>query len=134
VLLVTLAGSTALGQGLKALLARPRPHLFPWLTAAGGWSFPSGHTLTALVLSGILAWLLGRKLKDWRRVVVWAVAGLWAALVGLSRVYLGVHYPSDVMASLAIGGLCLLASLCSYRVAVAPSLAWNGSDHAHPGS
>ena len=121
VLLVTLAGSAALGQGLKAFFARPRPHLFPWLTSVGGWSFPSGHTLTAIVLGGVLAWLLGRKLRAWRRVVVWAIAGLWASLVGLSRVYLGVHYPSDVVASLAVGGLCLLATLCCYRVTVAQS-------------
>lgn len=133
VLLVTLAGSAALGQGLKALFSRPRPHLFPWLAAAGGWSFPSGHTLTALVLGGALAWLLGRKLDGWRRAVVWAGAGLWVGLVGLSRVYLGVHYPSDVMASVAVGGLCLLATLCSYRMVVASAPAWNGSNHAHPG-
>jgi undecaprenyl-diphosphatase len=116
ILLVTLAGSAALGQVLKFLFARPRPHLFPWLTTAGGWSFPSGHTLTAMVLGGLLAWLMGRRLSGWGRVALWAGAGLWVVLVGLSRVYLGVHYPSDVLASLAVGGLCLLAALHVYRV------------------
>ncbi len=115
-LLVTLASSAALGQGLKLLFARPRPDLFPWLTAAGGWSFPSGHTLNAVVLGGSLAWLVGRRLSSRRRVALWAGAGLWAVLVGLSRVYLGVHYPSDVLASLAVGGLCLLVALYVYRV------------------
>jgi membrane-associated phospholipid phosphatase len=47
---------------------------------------------------------------------MWAVAGLWAGLVGLSRVYLGVHYPSDVLASLVVGALYLLAALCVHRV------------------
>lgn len=134
VLLSTLAAGAALGEGLKALFARPRPHLFPWLTAAGGWSFPSGHTLTAIVLGGMLASLLGRKLMDWRRAVVWAVAGLWAGLVGLSRVYLGVHYPGDILASLTIGGIFSLAALGTYRTTLARSPAWNGSNHAHPGS
>lgn len=118
ILLVTLAGSAVLGRGLKLVFARPRPHLFPWLTATGGWSFPSGHTLNAVVLGGLLAWLMGRRLSGRRRVALWAGAGLWVVLVGLSRVYLGIHYPSDVLASLAVGGLCLLVALYVYRVNV----------------
>jgi membrane-associated phospholipid phosphatase len=114
-LAVTLAGSAALGQAIKLVFARPRPHLFPWLTAAGGWSFPSGHTLNAVILAGLLAWLVGRRLSGRRRVVLDVVVGLWAALVGLSRVYLGVHYPSDVLASVAVGGLCLLAAWGVHR-------------------
>jgi len=117
-LLITLAGSAGLGEGLKLLFARPRPHLFPWLTAAGGWSFPSGHTLTATVLGGLLAWLMGQRLIGWRQVALWVGAGLWVVLVGLSRVYLGVHYPSDVLASLAVGGLCLLVALYVHRATV----------------
>jgi undecaprenyl-diphosphatase len=117
-LLITLAGSAGLGEVLKLLFARPRPHLFPWLTGARGWSFPSGHTLTATVLGGLLAWLMGRRLDGWRRVALWVGAGLWVVLVGLSRVYLGVHYPSDVLASLAVGGLCLLVAMYVSRVNV----------------
>ena len=109
-LAVTLAGSAALGEALKLVFARPRPHLFSWLTTATGWSFPSGHTLNAVTLAGLLIWLVGRRLNGWRRVVLNIAVALWAALVGLSRVYLGVHYPSDVLGSLAAGGLCLLAA------------------------
>lgn len=118
ILFVTLASSAALGQVLKSLFARPRPQLFPWLTAAGGWSFPSGHTLTAVVLGGSVAWLMGWKQNGRRRTAAWGVAGSWASLVGVSRVYLGVHYPSDVLASLAVGALCLLLASCIVRVAV----------------
>jgi undecaprenyl-diphosphatase len=110
VLAITLAGSAILGWALKLAFVRPRPHLIPWLTAAGGWSFPSGHTLNAVVLAGLLAWLVGWRLGGWRRATFEAGVALWAALVGLSRVYLGVHYPSDVLASVAVGGLCLLAA------------------------
>ena len=116
VLIITLAGSAGLGQALKLFFARPRPQLLPRLTTARGWSFPSGHTLNAVTLAGLLAWLIGRRMSGWRRVVFDAVVVLWAALVGLSRVYLGVHYPSDVLASLAVGGLCLLATWGIHRL------------------
>ena len=112
VLLVTMASGAVLGRVLKLIFARPRPQLFPWLTAAGGWSFPSGHTLTAVVLGGLVAWLIGQHLAGKQRAILWVAAGLWAGLVGLSRIYLGVHYPSDVLASLAVGTLCLLLASC----------------------
>jgi membrane-associated phospholipid phosphatase len=108
VLVTTVSFSATLGQALKAFFARPRPDLFPWLTMASGWSFPSGHTLNAAVLGGLLAWLGGQHLQGRPRVASWVLAGLWTGLVGLSRVYLGVHYPSDVLASLSVGGLCLV--------------------------
>jgi undecaprenyl-diphosphatase len=123
VLLATLGGSAVLGQALKLLFSRPRPQSFPWLTVTGGWSFPSGHTLNAVVLGGLLAWLMGQQLDGWRRAVRWAVAGLWVGLIGVSRVYLGVHYPSDVVASLAVGTLCLLTASCVYRVTAPRSVA-----------
>ena len=112
---VTLAGSAAVGQALKQVFARPRPRVYPWLTTAGGWSFPSGHTLNAVVLAGLLTWLVGGRMNGWRRVSFCGVIVLWAVLVGLSRVYLGVHYPSDVLASIAVAGLCLLAALSAHR-------------------
>jgi undecaprenyl-diphosphatase len=115
VLMITMATSTALGQILKFLFARPRPDLFPWLVQAKGWSFPSGHTLAVVTLGGLLAWFVGRRLSGWRQVILWIVAGLWVGLVSLSRVYLGVHYPSDVLASLTVGGFCLLVALHVYR-------------------
>ena len=59
--------SAALGQALKHIFCRPRPDLLPWLTATHGWSFPSGHTLNAVTLAGLLAWLIGRRLIGCRR-------------------------------------------------------------------
>ena len=108
---LTLAGSLSTsavpGYLLKDLIARPRPQVFAWLTQASGLGFPSGHTLTAVVLYGMLAWLLGRDRAGWRRALVYGVGGAWALAVGVSRIYLGVHYPSDVLASLALGVIWL---------------------------
>ena len=111
ILLVTVASSAALGQVLKALFTRPRPQVFPWLTTEGGWSFPSGHTLAATVLGGLVSWFIGGRQNSRRRRRVWGAAALWVILVGASRVYLGVHYPSDVLASVAVGVFCLLLAL-----------------------
>jgi undecaprenyl-diphosphatase len=116
VLALGLVLSAALGQALKYAFVRPRPHLLPWLTVTRGWSFPSGHTLNAVTLSGLLAWLFGRRLSGWQRVALTVGVGLWAVLVGLSRIYLGVHYPSDVLASLAVGSLYLLAGRGMHRL------------------
>jgi undecaprenyl-diphosphatase len=78
------------------LVARPRPE--PWLAPAAGWSFPSGHT-TASATGALLVVLVG---WPWartriRRGVLIGVAGLWAGAVGVSRVALVVHWPSDVL-------------------------------------
>ena len=81
VLALGLIVSAALGQALKHIFVRPRPDLLPWLTAAHGWSFPSGHTLNAVTLDGLLAWLIGRRLGGWRRVALAVGLGLWAVLV-----------------------------------------------------
>lgn len=108
VLAVGLAASAALGQALKHIFVRPRPDLLPWLAAAEGWSFPSGHTLNAVTFAGLLSWLIGRRLSGWRRAALTVGMGLWAVLVGPSRIYLGVHYPSDVLASLVVGCFFLL--------------------------
>jgi membrane-associated phospholipid phosphatase len=86
------------------------------------YGFPSGHTMIATLLYGLLAVLLVRTLRSapWRRVVV-GVAGAVILLVGISRMYLGAHYLSDILAAMAAGvawlALCLTAvgTLCYRR-------------------
>jgi membrane-associated phospholipid phosphatase len=93
---------------LKGLAAQPRPfqvdprvqQLYP----ASGWGWPSGHTQCAVVAWGYLAW-------RFRRAWVWAVAGALVALIPLSRLYLGVHFPADVLGGYVVGGALLLAWL-----------------------
>lgn len=94
-----------LSEFLKAVIARPRPYeVLSWVkhtTTVGGYSMPSGHTVAAF--SGFLAlyFKFGR---------LWLFM-LLASLVGVSRVCLGLHYPSDVIAGAALGVLCALAAL-----------------------
>ncbi|GAB5602278.1 hypothetical protein FJNA_08030 [Thermus sp. FJN-A] len=98
--LLLLGGAEALNLTGKYLFARPRPHLFPQLAPEHDFSFPSGHTMASLALVLGLYWLWEGK----GRKAHWALGlGLpWAFLVALSRLYLQVHYPSDVLAGWAL--------------------------------
>jgi len=86
----------AVTQLLKAVIHRPRPELFFGLVPSETYSFPSGHAFVPVVYFGILAGILAPGSR-WRGAVV-----VLAALLGLSRVYLGYHYPSDVVAGWAL--------------------------------
>lgn len=101
ILAISFLGSALLNELLKSLFVRPRPTLFLPLIAIGGYSFPSGHSIAGITLFGVLAIFLWQDCR-----YGWAIlAGIWAPLVGLSRVYLGVHYPSDVLAAWMAGTL-----------------------------
>ncbi|ETZ98189.1 PAP2 superfamily protein [Mycobacterium kansasii 824] len=89
----------------KALVVRDRPAL-PFATIAeGGYSFPSGHAAGTAAVTLLSGWLVARWLiMSWTgRVIVWTLAMGWSALVGFSRIYLGVHYISDVLAGWLVG-------------------------------
>jgi undecaprenyl-diphosphatase len=89
---------------LKAYFARPRPDLVPHLSQAHFSSFPSGHSMLAAVVYLTLGALLARLSRQRAlKLYVLAVAMLLTFVVGLSRIYLGVHYPSDVLAGWCAG-------------------------------
>lgn len=102
---IALGGSWILSSILKAFFNRPRPDLFPWRTPhAFQASFPSGHSITAMVGYATLAYLVARLIPQ--RGLRWLTIGSAAtivALVGWSRMYLGVHWPSDVLGGYATG-------------------------------
>jgi undecaprenyl-diphosphatase len=112
-LLVFLAslGGALIMQQLKELFGRPRPDLVPHLVEVGSLSFPSGHALSAATVYLTLAALLARLVED-RPLKIYLVSVAFALvfLVGMSRVYLGVHWPSDVLAGWTAG--LAWASLC----------------------
>jgi undecaprenyl-diphosphatase len=105
---VTVAGNGVLTLTLKQAVARPRPLLSGALAAADGYAFPSGHAATAAAAFGVLAFLCAGPLRAWTaRVATWAGAAVLASLVGISRVYLGVHWTTDVLGGWAFGVLWL---------------------------
>jgi membrane-associated phospholipid phosphatase len=100
---VTMVAAGVLGDGLKTLVARARPQLPDAVASAPGYSFPSGHALNSFVFFAVLVLLLTPLLTRRQRIVAWVVAVLLILLVGFSRVALGVHYVSDVVAGWLVG-------------------------------
>ncbi len=98
---------------VKNQFGRPRQEIFPPLVVEHTYSFPSGHTLTAVAVYGFIAVLL------WQRGhrVLAVLSGFWVFMIALSRVYLGAHYPSDVLASLALGTILLIIFLYIDKIA-----------------
>lgn len=102
--LVSTGGGLALGVALKRLFDRPRPELVPHLSHVYTSSFPSGHAMMSavvyLTLGALLAeFVAGPRLKAYVLALALALTGL----VGVSRVYMGVHYPTDVLAGWSAG-------------------------------
>jgi undecaprenyl-diphosphatase len=110
--LVSIAGGALISTGLKETFERPRPSVVAHLTEVSSLSFPSGHSMLAAVTYLTLGSLLARTTSDRRlKVYIIGMAVLLTVIIGLTRMYLGVHYPTDVL-----GGWCAgisWALLCS---------------------
>lgn len=108
VALASLTGGGAVDV-IKGLVLRARPDLVPHLVDASGYSFPSGHATSSAVVYLTLAALAGQVTRDriGRRYLL-VVAVLLVGAIGCSRVYLGVHWPSDVLAGWSFGTLWAL--------------------------
>jgi undecaprenyl-diphosphatase len=108
----SVAGGVLISQAMKWAYARPRPDLVPHGTEVFTASFPSGHSMMSAVVYLTLGALLARTQSERRvKTYVLAVAVLLTVLVGASRVYLGVHWPTDVLAGWALGGMWALICL-----------------------
>ncbi|NQD94026.1 bifunctional DedA family/phosphatase PAP2 family protein [Pseudomonas sp. CrR25] len=121
-----LLGSALANATLKALFARQRPDVL--LEPLASFSFPSGHSSAAFAFFLVLGVLAGRGQPARLRLAWLLLAGLPALAIALSRVYLGVHWPSDIVAgALLAGGLCALSlSLAQWRTPLAalPARVW----------
>lgn len=98
------AGGYALNHALKALFERERPSVVPHLVEESSASFPSGHSMVGLVVYATLGALLARVVPGRReKLYLLGTALAVSVAIGLSRVYLGVHYPTDVLAGWSVG-------------------------------
>jgi undecaprenyl-diphosphatase len=114
-----LIASVAVGQTVyylfKIWIERARPDEIYALVPRGGYSFPSGHTTAAMLFYGLLAYFLYRVAKGpWLKYCVAMFSGMIIFLVGFSRIYLGAHWPSDVLGGWLIGGSFVALSVSLY--------------------
>jgi membrane-associated phospholipid phosphatase len=114
-LVVAIAGSVALNQSLKLVFQRPRPQL-EWAQAPPEFSFPSGHAMNSLVFYLALALIVRIVWGRRAGLVAACVAAGLAVLVGVSRIYLGYHYLTDVVAGFLAGLLWLLVVASAFEV------------------
>jgi undecaprenyl-diphosphatase len=109
------AGGDVLMEILKVVFRRPRPQPFFGIPAPHSWSFPSGHALNSFCVYLLAAALIYRHARSTPgRIACWTAAAIMAVMPGISRIYLGVHYPSDVLA----GYVAATALLCGLLAAV----------------
>ncbi|MCT8140277.1 phosphatase PAP2 family protein [Anaerobacillus sp. CMMVII] len=109
-----LVGSTAINQALKFLIKRERP--LSRLIDEGGFSYPSGHTMAAVSLYGIITFILWRHVKtSTRRVMLIVFSCFMIIFIAISRIYLGVHYTTDILGAFLVSGTWLYVTIWLYQ-------------------
>ncbi|MFI9051112.1 phosphatase PAP2 family protein [Streptomyces sp. NPDC053427] len=126
--LAVLALGQALRYGLMELLARPRPPVADRLTHASNYAFPSGHATTSALAAGLLAWGIAHRARPGTARTWGTVLALWALAVGATRVWLGVHWPGDVLAGWLLAATVLALALLAEPFAL-PGPADDASPH-----
>jgi membrane-associated phospholipid phosphatase len=111
---VTAGGAVVLDLIVKQIVGRQRPAIFPPIVHDAGFSFPSGHTIAAVAFYGMCAYLIARSAPWWGRILLTLAAIVMIGAVAYSRVYLGAHYPTDVIGSFILGSAWLLAVLLTF--------------------
>jgi undecaprenyl-diphosphatase len=109
-ILITMAGAFVLEGLLKIFFQRKRPDAYFGYALPRSFSFPSGHAIFAVCFFGVLAAVVSPLLSSRSaRVCLWCAAMAGAGIIGISRIYLGVHYPTDVMAGYLTAGVWVFA-------------------------
>ncbi|GEK91972.1 phosphatase PAP2 family protein [Alkalibacterium kapii] len=110
-------GAGALNQIVKFIFQRERPSGFDPLIEQGGYSFPSGHAMGSMIAYGALLFLIIRTYSKWKVILPATIIIIpLIALIGISRIYLGVHFPSDVIGGYSLGLAVLAFSLGIYSL------------------
>jgi membrane-associated phospholipid phosphatase len=110
VLILACAGALVLNQGMKLIFSRPRPTLWPSLLHETSFGFPSGHAIGSIVLYGLLAYFYAVYRPHYAQGI-YLLSILLIGSIGFSRLYLGVHYPTDIIAGYITGWLWLMACI-----------------------
>jgi membrane-associated phospholipid phosphatase len=117
IFLIACIGGAILNTGLKLFFGKPRPELWPRLIAETSYSFPSGHALGSMVVYGLLAYLVT---FHYPRFIpfIYIFAAVLIAVIGISRLYLGVHWPTDIIAGYGVGFLWLMICTTMFKLQV----------------
>jgi undecaprenyl-diphosphatase len=116
VLVAASLGGEAFDQVLKLVFRRPRPETFFGFIAPSGYSFPSGHAIASICFWGVVAAIAAARMQSpYARAAMWLSAALLAVWIGLSRIYLGAHYPSDVLGGYAAAVVWVMVIRTGYR-------------------
>ena len=115
ILIIAAGGAVALNNLLKVLFGRARPMLWERVVDVGQYSFPSGHAMISMVIFGTIGYLLSSKFPLWRIGII-SLTILLVTGIGLSRLYLGVHWPTDIVAGYAAGLVWLITCIFSLQV------------------
>lgn len=108
-------GAAGLNYLLKLLFGRARPALWDWIIHVGHYSFPSGHAMVSMVTYGFIGYTLAQQFPQ-RRLQIFALTAVLIVAIGFSRLYLGVHWPSDVAAGYAVGLVWLVVCILGLKV------------------
>lgn len=115
-LAIATIGAVGFNFWLKTVFSRARPELWERTIDVGYYSFPSAHAMISLVVYGWLGYWLASRFPSWR-ILILSVTVIAIALIGLSRLYLGVHWPTDIIAGFAAGLAWLVTCILSLEVA-----------------
>ena len=125
-LTAAVAGAVGLWLIIKPVVGRPRPPAAIWIGHYPGAAFPSGHAAQSAAFYAMLAIVLGAGLSARRRAIVWSAAALVVLIVGASRIYLGAHWLTDVLAGYALGA-CWVAIVVAVLLITSPGTSSAGA-------
>ncbi|MEH2392139.1 MAG: phosphatase PAP2 family protein [Nostoc sp.] len=115
VFVLTCLGGVILNTALKLFFSKPRPELWHQLISETSFSFPSGHALGSMVLYGFIAYELATPYPQFAKVI-YSLTVILIAAIGISRLYLGVHWPTDIIAGYGVGFLWLMICITMLKL------------------